>query len=137
MRSIFIDTNIIVDLLADRKPYSNYAIELFKIAEQGKIKLFTSSHSIATTYYILKKHIPEKGLRTALFTLLDYIKVIAVDENILKKSLKSNFKDFEDGIQVISANSNQSIDLIVTRNPKDFKGSNIKIISPEKLIKEL
>lgn len=55
MKRIFVDTNIIVDLIADRRPFSKYAIELFSKAEEGKIQLFASSHSIATTHYLLKK----------------------------------------------------------------------------------
>ena len=55
MKKAFLDTNIIVDLIADRKPFSKFSIEIFKKAEENKIKLFTSSHSIATTHYLLKK----------------------------------------------------------------------------------
>lgn len=54
MKKIFLDTNIIVDLIADRRPFSKYAIEIFKRAEENEIELFTSSHSISTTYYLLK-----------------------------------------------------------------------------------
>ena len=56
MKRIFLDTNIIVDLIADRKPFSKYAIQLFQKAEQNEVELFTSSHSIATTHYLLKKY---------------------------------------------------------------------------------
>jgi len=50
MKKIFVDTNILLDLLADRKPFSKHAVDIFNAAEQEKIQLFTSSHSIATTY---------------------------------------------------------------------------------------
>lgn len=63
MKNIFLDTNIIIDLVADRKPFSKYAIEIFKRAEKGKITLYTSSHTIATTHYLLKKYMSEKDLR--------------------------------------------------------------------------
>ena len=57
MKKIFVDTNIIVDLIAERKPFSKYAIEIFSKAEEKKIKLFTSSHSITTIHYLLKKYL--------------------------------------------------------------------------------
>ena len=57
MKKVFVDTNIIVDLLADRRPHSKFAIELFKKAERNEVELFTSSHSIATSHYLLKKYI--------------------------------------------------------------------------------
>ncbi len=67
MKTAFIDTNIIVDLIADRKPFSKYAIQLFKYVEEGKVQLFASSHSIATTHYILKKYLDEQSLRNVLY----------------------------------------------------------------------
>jgi predicted nucleic acid-binding protein len=61
MKRVFLDTNIVIDLLANRQPFSKYAIEIFRQAEEKKISLFTSSHSIATTQYLLKKYHSEKA----------------------------------------------------------------------------
>jgi predicted nucleic acid-binding protein len=54
MKNVFIDTNILIDLLADRRPFSKFAIEIFDLAAKNKVNLFTSLHSIATTHYLLK-----------------------------------------------------------------------------------
>jgi predicted nucleic acid-binding protein len=67
VKNIFVDTNIIIGLLADRKPFNNFAIELVRRAEQKELSLFVSSHSIATTHYLLKKFFDEKELREILF----------------------------------------------------------------------
>jgi predicted nucleic acid-binding protein len=131
MKKVFIDTNILVDLIADRKPFSKFAIEIFSKAEEDKIKIFTSSHSIATTHYLLKKYIDEKNLREIITNLLDFLTVIAVDIDILKKGLRSKNKDFEDAIQIQCASSVEKIDYIVTRNTKDFKESEIIVLSPD------
>jgi predicted nucleic acid-binding protein len=133
MKKVFLDTNIIVDLIADRKPYSKYSIEIFKKAEEKKIKLFTSSHSIATTHYLLKKYLEEKILRDVLYNLLDYVTVIAVDTDVLKKGLRSKHKDFEDSIQILCASTIEKIDCIVTRNTKDFRDSEILVLTPDEL----
>ena len=137
MRKLFLDTNIIIDLIADRKPFSKYAIQLFQKAELKEIELFTSSHSIATTHYLLKKYLGEKELREVLYNLLDYITVIAVDTAILKKGLRSSYKDFEDSIQILCASSIEKIDCIVTRNTKDFKGSEIPAFNPDEIISDI
>ena len=137
MKKVFVDTNILVDLIADRKPFSKFAIQLFLKAEERKIKLYASSHSIATTHYLLKKYIYEKDLREVLFNILDYLNIIAIDLDVLKKGLKSKHKDFEDALQIISAYSIDKIDCIVTRNIKDFKESEIRVLSPDELIKYL
>ena len=133
MKKVFLDTNIIVDLIADRKPFSKYSIEIFKKAEEKKIKLFTSSHSIVTTHYLLKKYLEEKILRDVLYNLLDYVTVIAVDTDVLKKGLRSKHKDFEDSIQILCASTIEKIDCIVTRNTKDFRDSEILVLTPDEL----
>jgi predicted nucleic acid-binding protein len=131
LKKIFIDTNIIIDLIADRRPFSKYAIALFKKAEEKKVHLYSSSHSIATTHYLLKKYMDEKALREVLYNLLDYLTVIAVDVAVLKKGLRSRHKDFEDAIQIICASSEDKIDMIVTRNTKDYKFSEIPVLTPD------
>lgn len=137
MKKVFLDTNIIVDLIADRKPFSKYAIELFNKAEKRKIQLFTSSHSIATTHYLLKKYLEEKELRDVLSNLLDYLTIIPVGVDVLKKGLRSKHKDFEDAIQIICASTVEKIDCIVTRNIKDFRDCEILVLTPDELCMRL
>ena len=137
MIKIFVDTNVIVDLITDRKPFSKFAIELFKKAENKHVYLYTSSHSLATTHYLLKKYLDEKSLREVLYNLLDYIKIIAVDQDIIKKSLKSKHKDFEDAIQIFCANTVSSMDYIVTRNIKDFRNADIPVYAPDELLEKI
>ena len=133
MKKVFLDTNIIVDLIADRRPFSKYAIEIFNKAEEKKIEIFTSSHSIATTHYLLKKYLDEKPLREVLYNLLDYLTVVPVDIDVLKKGLRSKHKDFEDAIQILCASSIEKIDCIVTRNTKDFQDCEILVLTPDEL----
>lgn len=137
MKYIFVDTNILIDLLADRHPFSKSAIELFNKAEQDQVKLYTSSHSYATSYYLLKKYKEEQALREVLLSLLNLIEIIPVDLAILKKGLLSNHKDFEDAIQIFAANSVDKIDFIVTRNLKDFKNTGITVLPPDEVLKYL
>ena len=137
MSKVFLDTNVIIDLIADRKPFSKQAIEIFSYGENKKLKLFTSSHSIATTHYLMKKYMDEKRLREVLLSLLDYLTIIAVDVDILKKSLRSNHKDFEDAIQILCASNVEKMDFIVTRNIKDFRNSEIPVLTPDELCLKL
>ena len=137
MKIVFVDTNILIDLLANRSPYSKFAIELFALAEKGKVKLYTSSHSYATTHYLLKKYIGETTLREILLSLLDFIELIPVDITIIKKGLLSKHKDFEDTIQIFAANTIDNTDFIVTRNLKDFKDAGIIVLPPDELLNHL
>jgi len=135
MKKVFVDTNILIDLLGDRKPFSKYAIEIFDKAERRKVELFVSSHSFATTHYLLKKYMMETELREVLYALLDYLTIIAIDTDMIKKGLISNYKDFEDALQIIAANSVRKLDFIVTRNLKDFSDSGIAILPPDELVR--
>lgn len=134
---VFIDTNILIDLIADRKPFSKWAIEIFKKSENKELKLFASSHSIATTHYLMKKFISENELREILNNLLDYLIIIPVDISILKRSLKSSITDFEDAIQNYCASSVDDIYGIITRNKKDFKKSELEIYTPDEFINKI
>jgi predicted nucleic acid-binding protein len=136
MKNIFVDTNILVDLIADRKPFSKNAIGIFKLAEAKKINLFTSSHSIATTYYLLSKYVDQKKLREVLLGLMEVVQVVEIDQQILKQALMSNFKDVEDAIQLFCASSKSKMECIITRNLKDFKTSRIKVLSPEVFLEQ-
>jgi len=137
MKRIFVDTNIILDLLADRKPHSKFAIALFEKAESQKVKLYVSSHSLATTYYLLKKYIDDKNLRLILLGLIEYVNVVPIDGHVIKRGLKSKHKDFEDALQIIAASSIDKMDCIVTRDLKDFKDSEIPVFSPDDILKKL
>ena len=137
MKHVFLDTNILVDLLANRQPFYKYALQLFTFAEKNKVKLFTSSHSIATTHYLLKKFISEDELRKLLLSLTDFVEVTSVDLNVIRKSLLSDHRDFEDAIQIFAAESIPRLDFIVTRNLKDFKNSAIMVLPPEEAVGQL
>ena len=134
MKGIFVNTNILIDLLADRKPFSKFAIELFKRAENKEITIYASSHSIATTHYLLKKYMEEKELRIVLYNLVELITIIPIDQQALKKGLKSKHKDFEDSLQIFCAYSIDKIECIVTRNIKDFKNSDLPVFSSDEIV---
>ena len=133
-KHIFLDTNILVDIVANRFPFSKNAISIFDYCQRRKITMYSSSHSIATMHYIAKRMVDEKELRSIIADLLDTISIIAVTESILKKSLKSSHKDFEDAIQITAAQSINTMDCIVTRDLKDFKNSEIKVFTPDEFL---
>lgn len=134
---IFLDTNILIDLLTNRPPFSSEALKVFSLSEKGKIQLFTSSHSIATTHYILKKYIKENQLRNLLSELIELVTVLDITQSIIKSSLTSIHRDFEDAIQIRCAESLGDIAYIVSRNLKDFKTSSIPAISIQELLSKI
>ncbi len=137
MKNIFIDTNILVDVFANRIPFIENSLKIYNFGIQKKIALYTSSNTISTIHYILKKSISEEKTRMALEHILTHISIIPIDINILKKSLKSNHKDFEDAIQIVSAQSINDMNCIVTRDLKDYKYAEINVLTPDDFLSTL
>lgn len=137
MKNVFIDTNILVDVFANRIPFVDKSLKIYNMGIKSKIKLFTSSNTITTLHYILTKTISEDKTRMALEHVTEYVTIIPVDINIIKKSLKSNHKDFEDAIQIVSAQSLNYMDCIVTRDLKDYKNSEINVFTPDDFLTTL
>ncbi|HEY3390537.1 MAG TPA: PIN domain-containing protein [Prolixibacteraceae bacterium] len=134
MKNLLIDTNIILDLLAKRYPFYDFAAEIFSLADTKKVELYTSSISIINTNYILAKILSEKEAREILRKFRILVKVLPCDEKIIDLGLNSSFKDYEDSVQYFTAIENQ-MDSIITRNVKDFKSSKIPIMTAEEFLK--
>ena len=135
MKNIFIDTNVIIDFLADRQPFSDDAAILFQLAKENKINVYVAAISFNNTYYILRQVTSHKRSLKLILELEEYVGIQETNRIILKKALKSNFNDFEDAIQYYSAEQLGNIDIITTRNLRDFKKSEIPVLSPETTIK--
>lgn len=128
MKHIFLDTNIIIDVFAARAPFDFYAIEIFRLAKESKVKIYISAASITTIYNLLRV---QKITHVKCMKIIDDLQkiatIITADSAIIYNSVKINFLDFEDGVQYISAISNPKISLIVTRDRKGFRKSNITV----------
>ena len=137
MKHVFLDTNILMDILANRQPFYMSSSEIYKLGLRKQIFFYTSSNTISTLHYLLKKFIDEDSIRKSLNEITDVISIIPVDINIIKKSLKSIHKDFEDAIQIASAQSINEMYCIVTRDLKDFKNSEINVLTPDEFLTQL
>ena len=130
-----LDANVIYDFLADRKPHSREAAFLFSAADRGKIKLYVSAISYNNLYYVLRKDVGHKKALDLVSLLDTLVTTIDVGTPVIRKALKSKFKDFEDAIQYYSALTENKIQAIVTRNSKDFKSNELLILDPARAIR--
>ena len=131
MKIIFLDTNVMIDFLADRRPFSLTAAEIFNASLSGIVKIFVSSVSYNNIYYILRQSLSHNQTIKLLDELSEMTEIVDVTKAVIKKSLKSDFKDFEDAIQYNCALTISKIDFIVTRNSKDFKKSSLPVMNPQ------
>jgi predicted nucleic acid-binding protein len=134
MKHVFLDTNVLIDFFADRKPFSLEAAKLLNYSLRKKINIYISAVSYNNIYYILRQSCSHTETIKMLAELNEWTEIIDVSKEVIKKSIKSDFKDFEDAIQYNCAKSLAKIECIVTRNTKDFKTSSLPILSPKEAL---
>lgn len=130
MNKVFVDTDVILDLLAERIPHFHFAALLFTFADINKVRLFTSPTVFCNVFYILRKQLGNEQAKSALRKLRLLVNVIDSSEKTIDYALNSDFSDFEDAIQCYTA-QNHEIPIIVTRNIKDYKSANVSVQTPE------
>lgn len=134
MRNLYLDTNVVIDVLADRKPFSDAAAKLFDYAEKGKLQLFISALSYSNIYYIIRKSCTHKEMISLLRDLKAITETLDVTSRVIESALNTNLKDFEDSIQYNTALTNKKIEAIITRDVKGFKNSDIPVFTPDEVL---
>jgi len=135
MDKILIDTDIILDFFFDRQPFSEYAAKALIMCELKKVEGFITPVICSNLYYLLRRTAKHGKVIEKLNQLLTIIDVLIIDKGIIMQSLNSSFKDFEDALQNYAAEKSGKIDLILTRNIKDFRYSEIGVMTPENYLK--
>lgn len=134
MIRLLIDTNIIIDLLAQREPYYDSASKLFSLADKNKIRLSVSSLSFANTNYVLSRVLNPNEAREILRRFKVLVDILPLTVKIIDLALNdSGFADFEDGLQYYSA-LESNIKIIITRDLKDFKSAKIPVMTAEEYL---
>ncbi|MBF4486560.1 PIN domain-containing protein [Flavobacterium sp. CSZ] len=134
--NLFLDTNVLIDLIDRREPFYNDIAIIASRAENKEFKLSASSLSFVNAVYVVSRNVEEKLVLDALKKFRIICEVSNIDEIVIDKSLISNFNDFEDAVQYFSALHHKS-EIILTRNKKDFKNSEIPIMTPSEFLASL
>lgn len=133
MERLFVDTDIVLDLLGAREPHFSPVAILFSMADQGSIRLYVSAITFANVNYVLSRQLNESRARRLLLKLKTLVRIAPVNEKIIELSLSSDFRDFEDAIQYHSAIEN-NIQTLLTRNLRDFKKAQISIMTAQQYL---
>jgi len=134
MKHLFIDTTILLDLLIDRKPFSEAAAELFEKGGGDSVKLYASSLSVSNIYYFVRQSKSHAKTIELLKDLFEFIELLPVDDSIIQQAMNSGFKDFDNAVLNFCALSNRDIEAIITTNEKDFKISDLPVFNPEAVL---
>jgi predicted nucleic acid-binding protein len=136
MKKVLFDTNIILDIALNRKPFFDLSARLFELIDKKKIKAYVTASTITDIYYIAKKDRGNEMAIQFIQNLLEIVEVLGVDKDVIIDALNMEMNDFEDAVQVSAAKSNE-VATIITRNNPDFTKSGLEIFTPPEFIESL
>lgn len=135
-KRIFIDTNVMLDLLGEREQFYEPIAKIATLAEKNKLTMVVSPISFATVNYFLSKFENPKISREKLRKFKIICEICSLNEHTIEKGLNSSIKDFEDALQYFSATESEC-EIIITRNGKDFKKSLLPVMTADEFLKSL
>jgi len=135
MNKVLIDTDVILDFFFDREPFSVDASKILSLCEKGELRGFVTPIMISNVYYLLRKTAKHEKVIEHLKMLMNILQVSMINKETVLDALNSDFKDFEDALQNFSAQNEKEINVIITRNIKDYKSSKLSVMTPETYLK--
>src|SRR3972149_3367628 len=133
---LFLDTNVLLDLLGEREPFYDSIAKIATLADKGRVKLIVSTLSYSTVFYLLSKFESSEIVKEKLRKFKIISETSDLTDEIIEKGLSSNFSDFEDALQYHCA-LKADCNILITRNEKDFKGSDMPVMTTEEYLKSL
>ena len=133
---LFVDSDVILDVLEQRKEFYEYSALILSLGDEKKVKLVTTSLVFANVYYLLRKHLGIEKAKESLRKLRIIIDVISVNAKEVDLALNSELSDFEDALQYFTALDNK-IEFIITRNVRDYKNPKLIVQTPQQYIEGL
>ena len=130
---LFIDTNVMLDLLGERVPHYNPVAKIASLADRGKVKIIVSALSYPTVFYLLSKYESPEKVKDKLRKFKIISEISEIDETIIEKGLNSGFSDFEDALQYYCA-LKLNCEILITRNGKDLKESEIPVMTAKEYL---
>jgi predicted nucleic acid-binding protein len=130
---LFLDINVILDVLANREPWVEDSAAVLSLLETDEFEGVAAAHTITTLFYLAARHLGRRQATARLLDLLGLVSVAPLDQEIILKGLALGWPDFEDALQMLCATS-ASADYLVTRNARDFRSESIPVVSPSELL---
>ena len=133
MRRLLIDVNVVLDVLLDRRPFADSCSDVWAAVEHGEAEGLLAAHAVTTLHYLNSRAVGARAARETTEALLSVFNVAGVDEAVLASALALGWPDFEDAVTSAAARK-AKCDAIVTRNPRDFVKSSIRVLAPSEAV---
>jgi len=135
MTRALIDSDVILDFFFDRKPFSENSAVVLSLCESKEITGYITPVILSNLYYLLRQTAKHEKVIENLKMLVSITEILIMDRNAILHALNSSFKDFEDALQNYSAELYGKVDLIITRNIKDYKKSKLSVMTPDNFVR--
>jgi predicted nucleic acid-binding protein len=135
MDKVLIDTDVVLDFFFDRAPFADDAATVLSLCELNKIAGYVTPVIYSNVYYLLRQKASHEKVIEKLNQLLLITKVLSMDQETVNQALRSPFTDFEDALQNTAAVQAGYVNLILTRNIKDYKNSTLSVLSPKEYLR--
>jgi len=133
---VFLDANVALDVMIRREPFFKDSKEMFERAAEGEVELVMTALSFANIFYLMRKSAGNEKAKRDLSALRALVSIAPVNERELDLALSSTGSDFEDDLQVAAAGAVKA-DVIVTRDDKGYKRSQVKVMTPSAFLRTL
>jgi predicted nucleic acid-binding protein len=130
---VFVDTNVLLDVLVRREPFCQDSVQVWNLVEAGRIEAFIAAISVSNCYYLVRKHVGKPQAEQAIRLLRDVFTPVDLTARILDQAIDAGFSDFEDALQFHSA-VHARAECILTRNPDHFPRVPLSILSPAEFL---
>ncbi len=130
---LFLDANVVLDLLGERDPFYKAIARIATLADKGEINLVVSALTYSIVFFLLSKFEDREVVKEKIRKFKVIAETSDLTDKIIEKGLSSKFSDFEDALQYHCALM-MNCDIVITRNGKDFKGSEIPVLSPDEFL---
>jgi predicted nucleic acid-binding protein len=134
--NILVDTNVVLDILLERRPWYTEAALIFGLSQRNLLNGFVSASSITDIFYLTQKEHGKQGARESLKRLLQVFNPATVTDAHIRRALELEWGDFEDSVQ-FTVGESLSADFIVTRNVKDFASCPIAVVTPAQFLRRI
>lgn len=133
MSRILLDTNVLLDVLLDRKPHAGSSALVFAAVETGRVEAFLAAHAVTTIHYLIRREMTAAQTRRVIVAILNLLKIAPVDGSVIAEALQSASPDFEHAVTAAAARA-AGCDYVVTRDPKGFRASHVRPLTPEAIL---
>ena len=132
--AILIDTNVILDFVLDREPFSENADKIMQLCIKNNLTGYLACHSLLNAFYISRKERSVGERKQFIVMLCEYFNIIGIESRKIAAALQCDrWDDLEDGLQMQCA-ADEGLDYIITRDPKGFESSKVQVLSPDEFL---